>query len=93
MLGSLVSLVRGSQGLRLPGDHDAQHEQHHCEPRPECHASCQIKLIVANLTANCGECAGDGSPYETGMAFASGIRSSTVALSGASESASREDGP
>ena len=46
MLGCLVYMVRGSQGLGLRGDRGAQQEQDHCEPRLELHPSCQVSLII-----------------------------------------------
>ena len=55
VLGSLVSLVRGSQGLGLRGDRGGKHEQDHREPRPEWHPSCQASIIIPEirrLTAN-----------------------------------------
>src|ERR1017187_1216117 len=55
MLGCLVCLVRGSQGLGLRGDGGAQQEQDHYEPRLEWHPSCQVSIIIPEkrqLTAN-----------------------------------------
>jgi hypothetical protein len=48
VFGGLVNLERGGQRMGLRGDRGAKHEQDHREPRPEWHASCQVRIIIAD---------------------------------------------
>lgn len=86
MLRSLVNLIRSRQGLGLRGDHAAEQQQDHRQSHPGWNNSCQTSPIIPETQQL-------RASYAAGTALANGIRNSTVAASGVSESASRADEP